>query len=377
MGILEVLQHIVVSILIGYLAFTDFLAIQIVKLLPENEPTIEEIAIAPTTHEAGYEKLDSRYELGSILPRILIENAEFQQAAVGAAGEDAEKTKEDAIPVGDKINRALVNIFCQHKTEEYIRTTTGTGYFINTKGVILTNAHVAQFLLLEGAEEKVSESECVIRGGNPARPLYKAELLYISPAWIHENAKLISESEPRGTGERDYALLYVSETVDNKRGLSGSFPALKIDTAPFTREMEDNRVHVGGYPAGALSEEGVGAKLRPDVATTTITELFTFGSNRADLFSIGPSSVGEQGASGGPVTRSNGRAIGLVVTRGDETTEHGSSLRALTLEYVDRTIKEETGYSLAQNMQGDLELRSSVFKRALAPFLTQLLTYEL
>ncbi len=375
MGILEVLQHIVISILIGYLAFTDFLATQIIKLLPEHEPTIEEIAVVPTDAQTDFEKLDSRYEFGSILPRILIENAEFQQAAVGASG-DAGKTKEDPIPVGEKINRALVNIFCQHKTDAYIRTTTGTGYFISTKGVVLTNAHVAQFLLLEGAEEKVSESECVIRGGDPARPLYKAELLYISPAWVHENANLISEAAPRGTGERDYALLYISEGYGSKK-LPASFPALKIDTAPFTREMDGIRAHAGGYPAGLLFENGADAKLRQQIATTSITEIYTFGSNQADLFSIAASSVGEQGSSGGPVTRSNGRAIGLIVTRGDENTEHGSSLRALTLEYINRTIKEETGYSLAENMQGNLAFRSSVFKRALAPFLTELLTDEI
>jgi hypothetical protein len=105
--------------------------------------------------------------------------------------------------------------------------------------------------------------------------------------------------------------------------------------------------------------------------------MYTFGSNYADIFSITESPVGEQGASGGPVVSDTLGAIGMVVTKGDTSTEGPRSLRALTLSYVDRTIREETGYSLIDNASGDMVRRGAVFKEALAPFLSRLLTFEL
>jgi hypothetical protein len=275
------------------------------------------------------------------------------------------------------VKDALVNIFCQYKTDDYIRTTTGTGFFINQKGVILTNAHVAQFLLLENSDDVINDVECVIRTGDPAEPKYHAELLYISPTWVFENANLITEESPRGTGERDYALLYVSKRTDDSP-LSADFPYISADVALLTRGIAGATVVTAGYPAEALLRNGADAKLAPVMASTTIGSLYTFGSNYADIFSIGESPVGEFGASGGPIITPNDKeVIGLIVTKGDELTEGVNSLRAITISYVDRTITEETGFSLAQNMQGDLALRGNIFKKAMVPFLAGILEEEL
>ena len=275
------------------------------------------------------------------------------------------------------ILNALVNIYCQYKTDEYIRTTTGTGFFINQKGVILTNAHVAQFLLLENTEDVKSDIECVIRSGNPAKEKYLAELLYISPTWIFENSDVIVDESPRGTGERDYALLYVSKSTDNTP-LPAHFPALPIDTALLSRSTEGSSVFTAGYPAEALMKKGADAELSSVLAETTVGALYTFGSNYADLFSISESPVGEHGASGGPiVNKSIQSTIGLIVTKGDEVTEGERSLRAITLSYIDRTIQDETGFSLAQNMQGDIAYRGLIFKKAMTPFLAKILSDEL
>jgi hypothetical protein len=215
-----------------------------------------------------------------------------------------------------------------------------------------------------------------VRSGDPATPRYKAELLFISPTWISHNAKLITEETPRGTGEFDYALLYVARTLD-ETALPTAFPAIPVDTAFLSKSLTNAHVLTAGYPAEKLFRDGADAKLIPKVASTTIHELYTFGSNYADIFSIGSTRVGEQGASGGPIVLPAKGAIGLIVTKGDELTDGASSLRGLTLSYIDRTIQEETGFSLIQNTQGDLPFRSEVFTKALAPFLGQLLTYEL
>lgn len=378
MGFFDFLAHVCTSILIAYLSFTNALATHIEKFLyePSRETVVEE-SVVPEENKLT-QLIDERSRGSRIIQRILLDHTEYQRAAAIASSRD--ESFEDAlsgVSASEAIQSALVNIYCQYKTEEYIRTTTGTGFFINPKGVILTNAHVAQFLLLKNADEVVKDAECVIRSGNPAVAKYSAELLYISPTWVFENADLITQESPRGTGERDYALLYIAKSLNNTP-LPTRFPAIPIHTELLARDTEDKPVLTAGYPAEMLLKNGADAALLPVVASTTVGTLYTFGSNYADIFAVSESPVGEQGASGGPIMiPETKRVIGLIVTKGDEALEGPHSLRALSLSYVDRTIIEETGFSLNDNMLGDLALRGSVFKKAMVPFLAGILEDEL
>ena len=384
MIVLEALQSFLVSILIAYLSFTGSLAERIEGAITNTSHVTQtsEQTVIPTPQEVATpsEKLSilSRlYATTNGVSKVLFESKAFQEAARELRGTAAVITPElDPKALDESMTASLVNILCEYKTDAYTRTTTGTGFFIHETGVILTNAHVAQFLLLESIDKTIGNADCVIRTGNPATPRYRAELLFISPTWIFNNADLISSEHPRGTGEHDYALLYVSGSLTNNP-LSTSFPALKIHTDFLPKNLTGSEVVSAGYPAEKLSREGPRAVLVPELARTHIGELYTFGSNYADIFSIAESPVGEQGASGGPVVSPLLGAIGLIVTKGDAVTEGEKSLRALTLSYIDRTITEETGYSLLENAGGNLAYRGKVFKEALAPFLTQLLMYEL
>ncbi len=386
MVIFEILTHAITSVLIGYLSFTNTLAGHIENFLP-----VPEKIIVTTSHKpSGEQKIEdpslntfekiaiSTNILKSSVSNILLEHGEYQKAAtIASSWDETPYVPAEGLSLNENIENALVNIYCQYKTNEYIRTTTGTGFFINKKGVILTNAHVAQFLLLEDSKNASGEVSCMIRSGNPATPKYHAKLLYISPTWIYENANLISSEAPRGTGERDYALLYVSAAIDTTP-LPAQFPTITVGTDLLPRNITGSPIMTAGYPAEALLRGGADTKLFPIVASTTLGELYTFGSNYADIFSVSESAVGEQGASGGPiVVPETQNVIGLIVTKGDEPTEGERSLRALTLSYIDRTIIEETGFSLIQNMQGDVAYRGSIFKSAMVPFLAGILEEEL
>ncbi len=376
MIVLEFLGNVVTTILIAYLAFTNTLAERIEALFPA--PTVDDTG-AEVAEEAGLEPyIEEESFADRLVPKVLRENLAFQRAAtIASTREEEPVTIPEDVSLEEAVRGALVNVYCQYKTDEFIRTTTGTGFFVNQKGVILTNAHVAQFLILENAKNLEGDVDCVIRSGDPAEPRYTAELLYISPAWIVENADVIVSEEPRGTGERDYALLYISKTTDGSP-LPVSFPAIPVDVSLLTRSVAGAPVVTGGYPAEVLLRDGADAKLVPVVADATIGTLYTFGSNFADIFSISESPVGEQGASGGPiVTEANRDVIGLIVTKGDEEVEGEHSLRAITLSYVDRTIVEETGFTLTENMQGDVGYRGKIFEQAMLPFLAEVLTEEL
>lgn len=355
---MQILTDVLVAILVSYLSFSNFLADAIINIIPE-ESAVEETET--TNIFEGIAILPSNF---TSIPDILLKNREFQQATVIAAKEETEATTDDPL-------EAIVNIFCTLVTDEYIRTTTGTGFFIDADGVIMTNAHVAQFLLLEKSEEYES-AECIVRNGNPAAPKYVAELLYIPPAWIQENAKNMSAAVPLGTGERDYALLFASKTV-NGEPLPAHFPALSFDSELLPLSTRENSVVAAGYPAANLIKNGASADLIPKKAETTVSELYTFGSNYADVVAIRGSEVGEEGASGGPIVNEDGKVIGMIATKGNDATDGAGSLRAITLSHIDRTITEETGFSLEENLNGNLTQRSAIFSRTLAPFLMQIL----
>ena len=358
---MSLLTDFFVGILTAYVAVTNSVAVGIANFVSPTEPTTPPPSTIETTDDSFLTELPSR--LGSI-PDVLLRSAAYQQAAVSGAPGLTGPTAADPI-------ESIVNIFCTFRTTDYIRTTTGTGFFIDPDGVIMTNAHVAQFLLLASAAD-AGEAECIVRTGDPAAPRYVADLLYIPPAWVQENASILNDEVPMGTGERDYALLYVVDAIGSEP-LPAVFPALAYSTRLLSTGMRNDPVVAAGYPAGNLFREGVDSELTPQQAATSISELYTFGSNRADVFSIRGTVVGAEGASGGPVVNATDEVIGMIVTRGDDSVDGPGSLRAITLSHIERTIVEETGFSLDEHLAGNIALRSEVFTETLTPFLLAIL----
>jgi hypothetical protein len=68
--------------------------------------------------------------------------------------------------------------------------------------------------------------------------------------------------------------------------------------------------------------------------------------------------------------------IGIIVTRGNDSTDGVGSLRAITLSHVARTIQEETGFSLEENLDGNLSYRAQIFSETLTPFLIKILQFN-
>lgn len=354
---MQILQDLIIAFIMGYIGITNQLAFFIQSHLDSGEARPENrIALEAETDRISF------------IPDVLLRSLEYQQASLI----DSRQTYGSYTHNPEE---ALVNIFCTLTTNDTIRTTTGTGFFIDERGVILTNAHVAQFLLLKNTGYFKSIN-CVVRTGSPAVARYTAELLYISPAWVQKHAVDITNATPLGTGERDYALIYINDSLTGEE-LPTTFPALKTKTDLLSTSIKNTEVLAAGYPASSLFTDGRAGLFTPAAALTTVSELYTFGSNYADVVSLRGSQVGEHGASGGPIIDQNGEAIAMIATRGNDAADGSGSLRAITLSHIDRTITEESGVDLRSNLKGDISYRASIFNELMTPFLRELLELNL
>lgn len=265
---------------------------------------------------------------------------------------------------------ALVNIICTTKTAGALSPISASGVVIDPRGVVLTNAHVAQYFLLE--DYPVPDFiDCAIRIGSPARLAYSAELLFLPPSWIADNAHKIDDERPTGNGEHDYALLRITGEIREDVPQRGALPFLNV---ALNSPSEGASVTIAGYPAGFLGGATIQTELYAASANARVGQLYTFGSQNIDLFSVGGSIVAQQGSSGGPVARSDGVLAGLIVTSSSAPDTASRDLRALSTEYIIRDFQSESGTALATFLGLNLAEQARNFQSITAPSLTNALT---
>jgi len=277
--------------------------------------------------------------------------------------------------LNERTRSALVNIICTTDSGGSFHPITGSGVIIDPKGVILTNAHIAQYFLLEDYQYKNS-MDCLIRTGAPAKPAYDAEILYISPSWVKENAHQISSENQKGTGENDFALLRINKTITSTP-LPESFPYLSPESVEETA-IQGTPVLIAGYPAGFLGGITIQKELWPVSTTASIMERYTFTVNNIDLLALGGNIAAQPGSSGGAVVSMTTRnLLGIVVTSTSADSTADRELNAVTVFHVNRSIFADIGATLLGLLSEDTEQRAKIFKDTLQPTLTTLLEQEL
>lgn len=259
---------------------------------------------------------------------------------------------------------ALVNILCM-PNRGTLRPTSGSGVIIDPRGVILTNAHVAQYILL--SESPQIDLSCTIRTGAPATPLWVARVLYMPPVWVSQHAQDINATEALGTGEHDWALLRIARTTDGSP-LPDAFPYLSLDTREGIG-FEGDSILAASYPAEFVGGLAAQSNLYPASSVTSIKQLLTFQSSTVDVLSLGGILEAQGGSSGGPVVNAWGRLIGIITTTSEGTTTAARDLRAITASYIDRDAQAQTGSSLAAFLNGDLPSLDHAFTHDIAPSL--------
>jgi hypothetical protein len=284
-----------------------------------------------------------------------------------------ERSVDTFASINMKTRESIVNILCTSEYGGLFRPISGSGIIIDPRGVILTNAHVAQYTLLK---DYLFEDfmKCIARIGSPARATYTITPLYIPQHWIEKHAKQIDAENPSGTGESDYALLLITGRTDPFLSANKSLQFLSIQTDNDLIAIGE-KVLVAGYPAGFLGGIATQKDLYLTSTVTTIMQEFTFNqnTNKVDLISLGGSVVAQKGSSGGAVVNTKGELIALVVTSTDAETTDKRDLRATTLGHINRDLILHNGTTLSAFLSGDLGVKADTFNNTIASTLTDLL----
>lgn len=259
---------------------------------------------------------------------------------------------------------AIVNILCGSPVGSPLSGITGSGVIIDKRGVILTNAHVAQYVLLQ--QNANWPTQCVVRTGAPAKARYTVSVLTISTAWIQEYATKITVKSLKDTGENDWGLLYITGRTDGS-ARKQIYPFVPIE-AREAAAITGDRVLVSSYPAGFLGSAIIRKDLWPVSTVITIKKVYTFTHYIIDLLSLGGNIVAQGGASGGAVINQWGKLVGIIATSSSGSTTSKRDLRAITLSHINRSIETQTGKSLDAFLQeGNFKARVALFKKNTAP----------
>lgn len=257
------------------------------------------------------------------------------------------------------LREALVNIICYAPPGSGVRSVTGSGVVIDPKGIILTNAHIAQYLLL--TDRDVS---CTIRTGSPAVDRYEAELIYISPAWIQANANILTQTAPVGTGEYDFAFLAVTKSTTSKP-LPATFSATPLSESPVP---SGTPIVIATYGAQFLEASQIQSTLYPTIVFGSIKDVFTFALNTIDVLALGGSAAAQEGSSGGGVADASGKLVGIITTSTVEGPTDTRSLAAISASYIRAEFAREMGSSLDELLNGPVSFAVADF----APQIPQL-----
>ena len=350
-----------------------------------NEPPQEETATEDPAPVLGTTTIPPPMQEAADEPDKIIPAPQNQDTIIISSGDAAIQMpipQETRAPIllsasflNKKARATTVNVFCLTKTGGILDPISGSGVIVHKQGVILTSAHIAQYFLLKDYLTK-NFIDCTIRTGSPATPAYKAELLYIPPIWIESNAEKIVSDTPMGTGEYDFALLYITAPVSTGNTLPNTFPF--IEPASENDELvEGSSVFLSGYSAGFIDNLSVLKNLWLATSIASLKNVFVFhdGGKNPELLALSGTTAAQEGASGGAVIDFvNGKLHGLIAARTDGDTTGERELRAISMWHINDTLKNFAGKTLTELISGNVAEEGRHFNAFVAPRLTKILT---
>jgi hypothetical protein len=178
-------------------------------------------------------------------------------------------------------------------------------------------------------------------------------VLFFPEAWAKEHAKKILDARQEGTGEHDYALLMLTESLDGSP-FPTTLPYLEVDSREAIMRTND-RVLISAYPAEFVGGITTRNNLFASSAITSVKQLLTFTDKLVDVLSLGGTVVAQGGSSGGAAVNEWGYLVGVVVTTTEGTTTGERDLRAITPSHIARSLEQHIDQDLAMFLSQDLQ----------------------
>lgn len=221
-----------------------------------------------------------------------------------------------------KFSPAVIQIYCVTNSQVF----SASGVIVNPRGLVLTNAHVANIVQNAGV------ANCQARHGNPADPFARLDVVFIA-----DTTKKIDQTQ---VPQYDFAFLRLVNPI-----------------ADFT----DAEVGFGVIPRGeTLLTLGYPSEFLESIATSNNSNLvFSLlavdnyadiddDPSTADVFTFNGGLVLQQGSSGTALFTREGRVAGIIfATTKAKTTAEREGL-ALMSSYIDRVLRLETGMGLKE-----------------------------
>lgn len=277
-----------------------------------------------------------------------------------------------------KIKSALVNIYCTSKQGSTQKLITGSGVIINSRGIVLTDAHVAEYILVQKDYQSVN-MQCYAKTGSPASIKYDVELVYISPAWVRNNSNNLRETAPLETGESDFALIKIIP-------LSGSNDIFKTSLHPLSLGDVRNsnpaytgeKIIVGSYPADIISTQGISTALKNQTEYLSIQNSYNFSgagvAGSQDIIETTPAVLGQRGSSGGAITDTDGNLLAIISIIVSSPSSNLYSIRGITIDHINASLQQDEGFTLDTLKDQDISQIQNNFMSNKAPTLEKLLT---
>jgi hypothetical protein len=273
----------------------------------------------------------------SDLPSVL----QTLPSSSGVTANPAKVSAERLTAAGGRLLNSLVNIICIPSSASPFRGVSGTGVIIDSRGLILTAAHLGQYFLVQDYP-RADSMRCVVRTGGPAQDAYIASLVYLSPSWIEENPSTLFESQPKGTGEDDFAILAITGSATDTP-LPSSFTFIPLSQ---TNATLGEKIAIGSYAAQYLGSSQIEHDLYPTIVFNTIANRYTFDVDTPDVISVTGTPAAQEGSSGGGIVDAGSRLIGLITTSSITGDIKDRTLHAITPLHIRASFEADTGFSL-------------------------------
>lgn len=226
----------------------------------------------------------------------------------------------------ERLSPAIIQIFCATPEE----LSTASAAIVNERGLVLTNAHVAE--IVRGA----GEANCQARRGSPADPFAKIQILYVA-----DTSEKIPDTK---IAQRDFAFLRLVEPK----------AAFGVAAVSLAEAAEGETLLTLGYPSEFLASIAASANSNLVFSTLRVDGLADLDGERATAegYVSKGGLVLQQGSSGTALFRRDGMIVGLIfaTTKGATTAEREGI--ALTTAFIDRALKRETKEGLLEFIAG-------------------------